>query len=115
MRVAAAFALAVLGLAVAVAAEFQLRDPLAYPNMLSAPVGEALRCYIGLLTPSLAPAQRARAESEAGRGRFALLALCLLHAGYNPTMAGHLRQGRIPRRYIVRMNGGKDMRKTIAR
>lgn len=41
MRLTLAFALAAMAaIAVAGAAELQLRDPLAYPNMLSAPMGE---------------------------------------------------------------------------
>lgn len=62
---------------------------------------------------------RTRVPATAGAGKRCqelIGAWLAAYAGYNPTMAGKLRQGRIPRRYIVRMKrGGKDLQSTIAK
>lgn len=72
MRALLALSLALASVLLAAAAESTMRDPLSYPNMLSAPLG------------------------------------------YNPMQSGSMRQGRIPKRYIVRMKKtGKDIDSAI--
>jgi hypothetical protein len=116
MRLFLAIAVALAGALLAGANELGMRDPLEYPNMLSAPLGKFLK-------------ERSLANSRASIPRRAvfggnILALgvqrvfiVFCYTGYNPMQSGALRQGRIPRRYIVRMkkHAGKDIDSAVLR
>lgn len=119
MRVCLALALSLASFLLAGAAELNMRDPLAYPNMLSAPLGKSQARLI-----AVAIAQTVSEDHPpAVFGRERATTPCLsanataLFTGYNPRQSGALRQGRIPKRYIVRMkrHSGTDLDSAIIR
>lgn len=115
MRAFLVLAVSLLGTALAGAAEINMRDPLEYPNMLSAPLGKHAWRRSQLSRQHLAKRDRSRASAVSVARLLAhtpLLTRCkpmLLSAGYNPMQSGAMRQGRVPKRYIVRMKRHKDM------
>lgn len=115
MRVFVALALSLLSVLLAGASELHLRDPLRYPNMLSAPLGKVYMRgkadYSQRSSCRACPAQPCLPRCHFGVDALqSSLKRNYISAGYNPMQSGALRQGRIPRRYIVRMKKqGKNL------